>query len=68
VLQKDGTVKKYNVQTGIQDINYIQIITGIKKGDKVITGPYNTITKTLREGTKVKEVKKEELVDDSKKS
>jgi HlyD family secretion protein len=68
VLQKDGTVKKYNVQTGIQDINYIQVITGIKKGDKVITGPYNTITKTLKDGTKVKEVKKEELVDDSKKS
>ncbi len=63
VLQKDGTVKKYNVQTGIQDINYIQIISGIKKGDKVITGPYNIVTKTLKDGTKVKEVKKEELVD-----
>jgi HlyD family secretion protein len=63
VMQKDGTVKKYNVQTGIQDINYIQIISGIKKGDKVITGPYNIVTKTLKDGTKVKEVKKEELVD-----
>ncbi len=63
VMQKDGTVKKYNVQTGIQDINYIQIISGIKKGDKVITGPYNIVTKTLKDGTKVKEVKKEELID-----
>lgn len=63
VMQKDGTVKKYNVQTGIQDINYIQIVSGIKKGDKVITGPYNIVTKTLKDGTKVKEVKKEELVD-----
>jgi HlyD family secretion protein len=68
VLQKDGSVKKYNVQTGIQDINYIQVITGIKKGDKVITGPYNTVTKTLKDGTRVKEVKKEELVEDQKKS
>ncbi len=63
VMQKDGTVKKYNVQTGIQDINYIQIVSGIKKGDKVITGPYNIVTKTLKDGTKVKEVKKEELVE-----
>jgi HlyD family secretion protein len=68
VLQKDGSVKKYNVKTGIQDINYIQVITGIKKGDKVITGPYNTVTKTLKDGTRVKEVKKEELVEDQKKS
>jgi HlyD family secretion protein len=68
VQQKDGTIKKYPVQTGIQDLNYIQIITGIKKGDKVITGPYNTVSKTLRDGMKVKEVKKEELVDEQKKS
>jgi HlyD family secretion protein len=68
VLQKDGSVKKYPVKTGIQDLNYIQIVTGIKKGDKVISGPYNIVSKTLRDGTKVKEVKKEELADDQKKS
>jgi HlyD family secretion protein len=68
VQQKDGTIKKYPVQTGIQDLNYIQIVTGIKKGDKVITGPYNTVSKTLRDGMKVKEVKKEELADEQKKS
>lgn len=67
VLQKDGTVKKYKVQTGIQDLNYIQIITGLNKGDKVITAPYNTVSKTLRDGMKVKEVKKEELNDEQKK-
>ncbi len=68
VLGKDGSVKKYPVKTAIQDINYIQIVTGIKKGDKVITGPYNIVSKTLRDGTKVKEVKKEELVEDQKKN
>lgn len=66
VLQKDGTVKKYNVQTGIQDLNYIQIVTGIKNGDRVITAPYNIVSKTLREGMKVKEVKKEELTEEQK--
>lgn len=67
VLQKDGNVKKYNVSTGIQDLNYIQIVSGIKKGDRVITGPYNIVSKTLKDGSKVKEVKKEDLVDDQKK-
>lgn len=66
VLQKDGTVKKFKVQTGIQDLNYIQIVSGLQKNDKVITGPYNTVAKTLKDGTKVKEVKKEELIEGDK--
>lgn len=61
ILQKDGTVKRTVVKTGIQDINYIEIISGLKEGDEVITGPYSTVSKLLRTGTKVKVVKKEEL-------
>lgn len=66
VLQKDGTVKKYNVQPGIQDMNYIQVVSGIKKGDRVIVAPYNIVSKTLKDGMKVKEVKKEELIEEQK--
>jgi HlyD family secretion protein len=29
-LQKDGTVKKVIVKSGIQDLNYIEIISGLK--------------------------------------
>ncbi len=61
VLQADGTVKKKVVTTGIQDLNYIQITKGLQKGEKIITGPYNVVTKTLKDGSKVKETKKEEL-------
>ena len=62
VLQKDKiNVKKIKVKTGIQDINYIEIEEGLKEGDEVITGPYNMVSKTLKEGTKVKVVKKEAL-------
>jgi HlyD family secretion protein len=68
VLQKDGTVKKHVVKTGVQDLNYIQITSGVNKGEQVITGPYNIVTKTLKEGTKVKVVKKSELIDEQKKS
>ncbi len=61
ILQKDGTVKRTVVKTGIQDINYIEIVSGLKEGDEVIVGPYSTVSKLLRTGTKVKVVKKEEL-------
>jgi len=61
VLQKDGTVKKTKVRTDIQDINYIEILGGLKEGDEVITGPYDVVSKTLKSGDKVKVVPKNEL-------
>ena len=61
VLQKDGTVKKAVVRSGVQDINYIEILSGLKEGDEVVTAPYSAISKTLKDGSKVKSVKKEEL-------
>jgi HlyD family secretion protein len=61
VLQKDGTARKVVVRSGVQDINYIEILSGLKEGDQVITAPYSVISKTLKDGAKVKPVKKEEL-------
>jgi HlyD family secretion protein len=54
VLQKDGTVKKVKVKTDIQDINYIEITDGLKVDDEVVTGPYSVVTRTLKNGMKVK--------------
>lgn len=61
VLQKDGKVKKTIVKTGIQDINYIEIIKGLNAGDEIVTGPYNAVSKTLKDGNKVKVVPKDKL-------
>ncbi len=61
VLQKDGTVKKHVVKTGIQDINNIEVTQGLKAGDEVVVAPYNVISKTLKDGTKVKVVPKDKL-------
>jgi HlyD family secretion protein len=61
VLQPDSKVKKVVVKSGIQDINYLEIISGLKEGDEVIAGPYNAISKTLKDGTKVKVVPKDKL-------
>jgi HlyD family secretion protein len=61
VLQKDGTVKKVQVKTAVQDINYIAITSGLKEGDEVITGPYNIVSKELKNGDKVEVVEKDKL-------
>jgi HlyD family secretion protein len=61
VLQKDGTVKKVKVKTDIQDINYIEVTEGVSEGAEVISAPYNVISKTLKDGMKVKVVPKEQL-------
>ncbi len=61
IIQKDGTVKKTVVVSGIQDINYIEIRSGLTAGDEVVTGPYNAISKKLKTGMKVKIVDKEKL-------
>jgi HlyD family secretion protein len=67
VLQKDGTVKKYPVVTGIQDISYIEIIKGIQEGYEVVTGPYDVVSKQLTDGMKVKPASKDEVIKGFKK-
>ena len=66
IVQPDGTVKKQIVKTGIQDINDIEITAGLKEGDEVVTGPYDVVSKTLKEKDKVKVVPKSELFDKKK--
>lgn len=61
VIQADGKVKRVQVKTDIQDINYIEIRSGLKEGDEVVTGPFNAISKTLKDGTLVTVVPKEKL-------
>lgn len=61
VLRSDNTVEKRVVTTGIQDINYIEILSGLKPDEKVVTGPYNAISKTLKTDKKVTVVAKEKL-------
>lgn len=61
VLQQDGTVKKVKVKTAIQDINHIEVTEGLKEGDEVITGPYDLVSRQLKEKDKVKVVSNKEL-------
>ena len=42
------------ITTGIQDDTNIEIVKGLKKGDEVITGPYNVVSKELNPNDKVR--------------
>jgi HlyD family secretion protein len=54
VFVKDGNLAKLRVvTTGIQDDRNIEIIRGLEEGETVITGPYNTVTKSLKNGDEV---------------
>jgi HlyD family secretion protein len=51
VYMKGDTVSMVEVETGIQNSDFIQIISGIKDGDEVIKGPYNSVSKKLKRGS-----------------
>ena len=61
IMQQDGTVKKMVVKSGVQDMNYIEVVTGLKEGDEVVIGPYTAVSKNLKDGMKVKVVAKDKL-------
>lgn len=54
VFVKDENHAKLRIiTTGIQDNRNIEILSGLEVGETVITGPYNTVTKTLKDGDEV---------------
>ena len=61
ILLPDNTVKRVEIKTDIQDLKYIEVLSGLKVGDEVITGPYTIVSKLLRNGMKVKVVPREQL-------
>ncbi len=60
----NGEAKLRVVKTGIQDDSKIEIISGLKEGDQIITGPYNVVSKTLKSGDKVEQKKEIEKVEE----
>ncbi len=69
VFVYDATKKEVNmvdVKTGVQDNQYLQILSGLKGGEEVVIAPYGAITRTLKSKSKVKVVKKETLFEEKK--
>ena len=61
------TAKMVIVETGIQDNEYIQILSGLKEDDEVITGPYSTVSRKLKNGLAVEKKKEDDKSSKDKK-
>ena len=61
-VYENGIVNRRVVETGISDFERIQILSGIKEGEKLVSGPFLAVSKRLKDGSEVKEkeVKQEE--------
>ncbi|MCF0064846.1 efflux RND transporter periplasmic adaptor subunit [Dyadobacter chenwenxiniae] len=66
-IDVNGKAEMKEVKTGISDFENIEILSGLKPGDRIISGPYIAVSKNLKNGDLV-EKKKEEVKKDDKKS
>jgi len=65
-VNENGKAKLRVVETGIQDDTNIEIVSGLNKDDKIITGPYNMVSKTLKPGDLIEEKNKKTEASESK--
>jgi HlyD family secretion protein len=55
VFRKQGNrVELAPVQTGIADNSFIEIKSGVRPGDEIVSGPYSALSKDLKSGSVVK--------------
>jgi HlyD family secretion protein len=52
-ILRAGKVEFLPVKIGIAGDRYFEVLSGLKAGDEVITGPYNSV-RSMAEGTAVK--------------
>jgi HlyD family secretion protein len=50
----NGKAKKVDVKTGISDDNYIQIKSGLKGNEEVVSGSYRAISRELQDGVNIR--------------
>ena len=50
----EDKVRMLKVETGLQDTTHIEIKSGVKEGEEVVSGSYGVITRTLKDETAVK--------------
>jgi len=56
-LYNGGKAKAVEVKTGLQDLDYYEVISGLKLGDEVVSGPSMAVAKTLNDGDRLKKKK-----------
>jgi HlyD family secretion protein len=53
VVAKNNSVHMRTVETGISDQGFIEVLSGLKVGDVIVTAPYQAVSKVLKEGSKI---------------
>ena len=56
VILEDNTVELRRVESGISGTTYIEILSGLEEDEKVVTGPFRLLSRTLKDGDGVKVV------------
>ena len=54
----DGVIEKREIETGISDDEFMQVLSGLEEGDKVVTN----VTGTIEEGMPATEMKKDAMM------
>lgn len=54
------TARMVKVTTGIQDNEYIQILSGLQPDQEIVTGPYSVVSRKLKNGMVLERKKKKE--------
>ncbi len=58
-VNDQGVAKMTEVKIGISDFDNIEIVEGIEDGMEVVSGPFLTVSKKLKDGDKIKQSKQE---------
>ena len=66
-VKVNNKVKLRIINTGIQDDTYIEVLSGLKNGETIVTGPYTTVTKDLNPDDEVFVKSKEDIAKEKKK-
>jgi len=54
LVEKSGSAKPVSVEVGMYSDRLIEIKSGLKEGDEVVSGPFSVITRVLKDGAKIR--------------
>ena len=53
-LNDNGVAKRVEVETGISDNTHIQVLSGVREGEEIVTGNYRILSRELQKDDKIK--------------
>ncbi len=57
VVDAEGKARPRRVRTGIASDTEMEVLEGLQDGEKIVEGPYRTLSKELKDGDRVEEMK-----------